>query len=57
MSLHTRLIPDVRSKGQIFNFSEYGQVAHQIKGNDACINMVAYILPTDTSSILGGQKV
>ena len=30
-----------------FNFSEYGHAAYQIKGNDACVNMVAKILPTD----------
>ena len=28
-----------------FNFSEYGHVAYLIKGNGACINMVANILP------------
>ena len=31
-------------------FSEYGHVAYQIKGNDACSNMVASILPVDTPS-------
>ena len=29
-------------------FSEYGNVAYQIKANDARSNMVANILPTDT---------
>ena len=29
-----------------FIFSEYGHVAYQVKGNDTCSNMVAYILPT-----------
>ena len=28
-------------------FSDYGHVAYQIKGNDACINMVANILPVE----------
>ena len=28
-------------------FSEYCDVAYQIKGNDACINMVANILSID----------
>ena len=27
-----------------FNFSEYGNVAYQIKGNNACSSMVANIL-------------
>ena len=27
---------------------EYGHVAYQIKADDACSNMVATILPTDT---------
>ena len=27
--------------------SEYGHVAYQIKGNDACSNMVANIFPAD----------
>ena len=31
--------------GQNSTFSEYGHVAYQIKGNEACINMVANILP------------
>ena len=30
-----------------FNFEEYSHVAYQIKGNDACSNMVANILPAD----------
>ena len=30
-----------------FFFSEYGHVAYQIKGNDACSNMVTYSLPAD----------
>ena len=29
-------------------FSEYGYVAYQIKGNGACSNMVANIVPVDT---------
>ena len=28
-------------------FSDYDHVAYPIKGNDACINMVANILPVD----------
>ena len=40
-------------------FSEHGHVAYQIKGNDACSNMVANILTADPSPRpLGfGQKV
>ena len=39
-------------------FSENGHVAYQIKADDACSNMVANILPTDTPSTQGwGQKV
>ena len=30
------------------NFSEYGHVAYLIKRNDACSNMNANVLPTDT---------
>ena len=38
-------------------FSEYGHVAYRIKGNDACSNMVANILPVDTPSTPGvGSK-
>ena len=33
--------------GQRQFFADYGHVAYQIKGNDACINMVANILPID----------
>ena len=35
------------------NFLEYGHVAYQIKANSSCSNMVANILPTDTSSTPG----
>ena len=49
-----------RQKVKIQLFSEYGHVAYQIKGNDACINMVADISPTEQphhSQILGmGSK-
>ena len=34
--------------GQISTFSEYCRVAYQNKGNGACSNMVANILPADT---------
>ena len=38
--------------------SEYGHIAYQIKRNDTCSNMVAYILPADPppppSTNLGG---
>ena len=34
-------------------FSEYGHVAYQINGNDACSNMVAIFSPTYTPSSLG----
>ena len=37
--------------GTNFNFSEYGHVAYQIKGNDACSNMVANSVPVHTFSI------
>ena len=38
-------------------FSECGHVAYPIKANDACSNVVAYILPTDTPSTVGmGSK-
>ena len=42
-----------------FNFfSEYDHVAYQIKGNDACSNRVANILPTDISLTLWwGQNI
>ena len=36
---------EVGSKGQNSTFSEYGYVAYQIKGNDACSHMVANSLP------------
>ena len=39
--------------GQNSTFSEYGHVAYQFKGTDACSNMVAKILPLDTPSTLG----
>ena len=43
--------------GLKFIFSEYGHVAYQIKGNDACSNMAVYILPVDTPTAHGlGQK-
>ena len=35
------------------NVSEYGHVAYQLKGNDACSNMVANVLPADPLSHLG----
>ena len=37
------------SKGQNSTLSEYSNVAYQIKGNDACSNMVATILPVAPS--------
>ena len=39
--------PGIGLKGQNSFFSENGQVAHQIKGNQECSNMVANILPAD----------
>ena len=46
----------VGSKGQ--PFSEHGNVAYQIKGNNQCINMQAHILSLYTSAIFGvGSKV
>ena len=38
------------AKAIIKLFSEYGHVAFQIKADEACSNMVANILPTDTPS-------
>ena len=35
------------AKAKIQLFSEHGHVAYQIKGNDACRNMVANILLVD----------
>ena len=46
------------AEAKIELFSEYGHVVYQIKGNDACSNTVANILPADTILIRGwGQKV
>ena len=46
------------TKTKIRLFLEYGHVAYQIKVYNACSNMVATILPTDTPSTPGvGQKV
>ena len=36
-------------RGQKSTFSEYGHVAYQIKGNDACSDMVANILHAEGS--------
>ena len=45
-------------RGQNQSFLEYGHVAYQIKADDACTNMVANILPTDTTLTPGwGQKI
>ena len=38
------------SKGQTISFSESSHVAYQIKADDAGSNMVANILPTDTTA-------
>ena len=38
------------AEAKIQLFQNYGHVAYQIKGNDACSNMVANILPVDTPS-------
>ena len=39
-------------------FLDYGHVAYQSKADDACSNIVASILPTDTPSTRGwAQKV
>ena len=46
------------AKAKIKLFPEYGRVTYQIKADDACRDMVANILPTDTPLTLGeGQKV
>ena len=42
-------------RGQNYFFSEYGYVVYQIKADNACSNMVANILPTDTPSTLGDE--
>ena len=46
-------------RGQNSCLSEKGHVAYQIKGNDACFNKVANILPSapQTRSLGWGQKV
>ena len=36
--------------------SEYGHAAYQIEGTYACSNMVASIVPEDTSRLRGGSK-
>ena len=44
--------------GLKFIFSEYGHVAYQIKGNDACSNMAVNILPVDTPTApRAGSKI
>ena len=47
------------SKGRNSTFSEHGHDAYQIKLNQVCSYMVAYILPTDppTDPEGGDQKV
>ena len=35
------------AKIQLFQNDKYGHVAYQIKGYEACINIVATILPTN----------
>ena len=47
MSLDQRLESDPLGRGQNYTFSEFGHVAYQIKGNDACNNLVVDILPAD----------
>ena len=42
--------------GQNSTLSEYGHVAYQIKGDDACSNMVANSLPIDPQPWGGGSK-
>ena len=37
-------------------FSEYGHVAYQIKGRDACSIMVANILPAEPPTLVVGSK-
>ena len=49
-----------RQKVKYSTILEYVQVAHQIKGNDTCSNIVANILPADTHTLdpgHWGQKV
>ena len=43
-------------KRSIFNFSEHGYVAYQIKENDECSNMQAHILSLHAPSIPGWVK-
>ena len=43
----------VGQKVKYSTFSEYGHVAYQTEGNDACSNMVVNILHTDTPSTMG----
>ena len=42
------------AEAEIQLFSEYGHVAYQIKGNDACSNMEANILPVEPPSLPRG---
>ena len=37
-------------------FSEYGHLLYQIKGNDACSNMVTNILPLNTHFLILGLE-
>ena len=47
----------IKLKGQTIYFSESSHVAYQIKADDAGSNMVANILPTETSLTQGvGSK-
>ena len=60
-SLHAWVrAPGVHFEGGVeakIKLSEYGHVAHQIKADDFCSNMVANILPRDTPSTQGvGSK-
>ena len=58
LSLHTPSIPGVWSKGNYSPISEYGHVAYQIEGNEACSNTVVNFWPKDTSLTQGmGSKV
>ena len=58
MQQHGNILPaDPGGKGQNSTFSEYGHVAYHIKGNDACSNMVANILPADPPNPGGGVKI
>ena len=49
--------PHPRSKGLNSTFLEHGHIAHQVKGNHECSNVVANILPAAPPSPNPGVKM